>query len=61
MAGGQATTGLVGLLPKDALQRRPVYTLDASTAKGMLARMAVKDVKVVGGKLRVSFAEASSR
>lgn len=48
-------------LAKDALQRRPVYTLDTSTAKGALARLAVRDVEVVGGKLRVSFAEASSR
>lgn len=47
-------------LAKDALQRHPVYTLDASTAKGALARLAVRDVKVVGGKLRVSFTGASS-
>ena len=48
-------------LAKDALQRHAVYTLDTSTAKGMLARLAVQDVKVVGGKLRVSFAETPSR
>jgi hypothetical protein len=45
-------------LAKDALQRHPVYTLDTSTAKGALARLAVRDVKVVGGKLRVSFSES---
>ncbi|MBW8848444.1 MAG: DUF1439 domain-containing protein [Burkholderiales bacterium] len=44
-------------LAKDALQRHPVYTVDTSTAKGALARLAVRDVKVVGGKLRVSFTE----
>lgn len=48
-------------LAKDALQRHPVYTIDTSTAKGTLARLTVRDVKVVGGKLRVSFSEASSR
>lgn len=39
------------------LQARPVYTIDASTAKGALAKMAVRDVKVVNGKLRVSFVQ----
>ena len=48
-------------LAKDALQRHPVYTLDTRTTKGALARLAVRDVKVVGGKLRISFAEAASR
>lgn len=48
-------------LAKGALQRRPVYTIDTRTAKGTLARLTVKDVKVVDGKLRVSFSEASGR
>lgn len=48
-------------LAKDALQRHPVYSIDTSTAKGALTKLAVKDVKVVGGKLRISFSEASSR
>jgi hypothetical protein len=37
------------------LQAHPVYTIDTSTAKGALARLAVRDVKVVNGKLRISF------
>lgn len=40
------------------LRAHPVYTIDASTAKGALARLAVRDVKVVDGKLRISFAPA---
>lgn len=40
---------------KGALQSHPLYTLDTSTAKGALAKRTVKDVKVVDGKLRVSF------
>lgn len=37
------------------LQSRPVYKIDTTTAKGSLAKMAVRDVKVVHGKLRISF------
>lgn len=40
---------------KSQLQSHPVYTLDASTAKGALAKQAVRDVKVVNGRLRISF------
>ncbi|MBV8037777.1 DUF1439 domain-containing protein [Roseateles sp.] len=40
------------------LRSRPVYTIDTGTAKGALAKLAVKDVKVVDGKLRISFASA---
>lgn len=43
-------------LVKDRLEAHPVYTIDTSTAKGTLAKMAVRDVKVVNGKLRISFA-----
>jgi hypothetical protein len=42
-------------LARQALQSHPVYTLDASTAKGALAKRSVSDVKVVDGKLRVTF------
>lgn len=37
------------------LQAHPVYTIDTSTAKGAVAKLAVRDVKVVNGKLRISF------
>lgn len=37
------------------LRAHPVYTIDASTAKGAMAKLAVSDVKVVSGKLRISF------
>ncbi|HEY8879312.1 MAG TPA: DUF1439 domain-containing protein [Roseateles sp.] len=37
------------------LQSRPVYKIDTGTAKGALAKMTVRDVKVVNGKLRISF------
>jgi hypothetical protein len=40
---------------RQALQSHPVYTIDANTAKGAFAKRAVRDVKVVNGKLRVSF------
>lgn len=43
---------------RSALQSHPVYTLDASSAKGALAKATVRDVKVVNGKLRVTFAGA---
>jgi hypothetical protein len=42
-------------LVKGQFESRPVYTIDTSTAKGSLAKMAVHDVKVVNGKLRISF------
>jgi hypothetical protein len=44
------------LAARRALQAHPVYTLDDSTAKGALAKRTVSDVRVVGGKLRVTFA-----
>ncbi|WP_165917497.1 DUF1439 domain-containing protein [Roseateles saccharophilus] len=46
------------VLARQAMQSHPVYTLDANTAKGAFARQAVRDVKVVDGKLRVSFVGA---
>lgn len=42
------------------LQAHPVYTLDSSTTKGALAKLAVRDVKVVHGKLRISFVTAGN-
>jgi len=38
-----------------ALEGHPIYTLRSDTAKEALARLAVRDVRVVNGKLRVSF------
>lgn len=43
------------VLARQALQSRPVYTLDANTAKGAFAKRTVRDVKVLNGRLRVSF------
>ena len=43
---------------KAQLQARPVYTIDTLTAKGTLTKMAVRDVKVVNGKLRISLVQA---
>lgn len=40
---------------RQALQSRPVYTVDGSTAQGAFAERAVRDVKVVDGRLRISF------
>lgn len=40
---------------RQALQSHPVYTLDGNTAKGAFAKRAVREVKVVNGRLRVSF------
>ncbi|MGM9485557.1 DUF1439 domain-containing protein [Roseateles sp. NT4] len=37
------------------LKSHPVYTLDTHTTKGALAKLTVRDVKVVNGKLRISF------
>lgn len=42
---------------RNALQSHPIYTLDGNTAKGALAKRAVRDVRVVNGKLRVSLVE----
>ena len=44
------------LAAQQALQGRPVYTLDEHTAKGALAKRAISDVRVTQGKLRVTFA-----
>ena len=38
-----------------ALEGHPIYTLRGEGAKSALARLAVRDVRVVHGKLRVSF------
>jgi hypothetical protein len=45
---------------KLALQSHPIYTIDGSTAKGALAKLALRDVKVVNGKLRVTFIKAGA-
>lgn len=47
------------LVARHALQAQPVYTLDDSTAKGALARRSISDVRVVGGKLRVTFGDGA--
>ncbi len=47
------------VLARQAMQSHPVYTLDGNGAKGAFARQAVRDVKVVHGKLRVSFVGSS--
>ena len=38
-----------------ALEGHPVYTLKGDTARSALAKLAVRDVHVVGGKVRVTF------
>jgi len=38
-----------------ALEGHPIYTLNGDTARSALARLAVRDVRVVGGKVRVTF------
>jgi hypothetical protein len=38
-----------------ALEGHPVYTLKGDTARSALAKLAVRDVQVVGGKVRVTF------
>ena len=38
-----------------ALEGHPVYSLKSDSARAALARLAVRDVKVVNGKLRVTF------
>jgi Protein of unknown function (DUF1439) len=43
------------IVARQALQSQPVYTLDANSTKGALARRTVRDVKVVNGKLRIAF------
>jgi hypothetical protein len=47
------------LVARHALQAQPVYTLDDSTAKGTLAKRSISDVRVVGGKLRVTFGDGA--
>ncbi|XHS76543.1 DUF1439 domain-containing protein [Burkholderiaceae bacterium UC74_6] len=49
------------LAAQKALQDRPVYTLDERTAKGALAKRAISDVRVTGGKLRVVFAGSTEQ
>ncbi len=43
------------------LKAHPVYVLDTRTAQGSLAKLAVQDVKVVNGKLRISFVPAAGK
>jgi hypothetical protein len=38
-----------------ALEGHPIYTLKGDTARSALAKLAVRDVQVVGGKVRVTF------
>ena len=38
-----------------ALEGHPIYTLEGSTATTALAKLAVRDVQVVGGKVHVTF------
>lgn len=38
-----------------ALQGHPIYTLRGDSARQALAKLAVRDVQVVGGKVRVTF------
>jgi hypothetical protein len=38
-----------------ALQGHPIYTLKGDTARSALAKLAVRDVRVVNGKVRVTF------
>ncbi len=40
---------------RGVLANKPIYTLKSDTAQQRLARLTVRDVRVVGGKLRVSF------
>ena len=40
---------------RGVLATKPIYTLKADNAQQRLARLAVRDVRVVNGKLRVSF------
>ena len=44
------------LVARRALESHPIYTLDSKTAKGALAKRAIADIKVLDGKLRISFA-----
>ena len=43
------------LATQQALQGRPIYTLDERTAKGALAKRSISDVRVTEGKLRITF------
>jgi hypothetical protein len=45
---------------RTGLQNYPIYTIKGSTGKEMLAWLAVGDVQVVNGKLRVTFKLAKS-
>ncbi len=38
-----------------ALEGHPIYTLKGDTTRSALAKLAVRDVRVVGGKVRVTF------
>jgi hypothetical protein len=38
-----------------ALENHPIYTLKGDSTKTALAKLAVRDVEVVGGKVRVTF------
>ena len=44
---------------RSVLSTRPIYTLKSDTAQQRLTRLAVRDVRVVNGKLRVSFVSPS--
>ena len=44
---------------RSVLATRPIYTLKGDTLQERLARLAVRDVRVVNGKLRVSFVSAA--
>lgn len=44
---------------RSVLATRPIYTLKGDTAKERLARLAVGDIRVVNGKLRVSMLSAT--
>ena len=44
---------------RGVLATKPIYTLKADTAQQRLARLAVRDVRVVNGKLRVSFVSSA--
>ena len=44
---------------RGVLATKRIYTLKADNAQQRLARLAVRDVRVVNGKLRVSFVNPS--
>ncbi len=47
-------------LLRGVLANKPIYTLKNDNAQQRLARLALRDVRVVGGKLRVSFVNPSN-